>query len=579
VVDYAGLCFKASYDEVRECLRETGRRFPQLHQVYAQGAIHHPACSVFDQLEWSKHCHSVEFDSYPWIYGNFRAGETLRMAEPRYYFAYYRVLCEHLGKPMGFFLDTADQYYPEQVWPLTTASELLYLAAGSGAKRLHTMFVRPMAMQAPRYEKEVQFAKDLRRVMEVSPLLAVSRPARTELGVLNAWSHRLCNPPALQLPEGFEGLGFYSLRSRPLDTIVPNWVEPLNGHETLYRALGCSPDVVDERILEAELPRYRAFALIGGVKTMFARSFDLLWEFVRGGGLLIMDGVPCETPEGTADRRFADALNDAPQATGPLAGDARGRSGQGWRHLAEGLRVRTVRIGQGQLLVVDGDLHDLMSRSYEEDQPLLRDQLVEELSRFLRENGVLARVSSSRPDLVGVYELLADTTRMLTVINHAEEEASAEIVVRHRDGVPAPELLVDLVTGRRIPFRRTEEGVVFPASLPSRQAMIVGVYCDIPVASDLAVAPATVRPSQAWGWTFRLRNALGRHALGRHPVRVRVWTPSGRRLRCFERLVPTSDGVLSGEFVMPRNAEKGTWKVTAYDPFTHAEIVRTFEVA
>ncbi|HUU59622.1 MAG TPA: hypothetical protein VMZ50_08765, partial [Phycisphaerae bacterium] len=304
VVDYASLCFKASYDEVNEYLRETDRRFPLLHQVYAQGGIHHPGCSVFDQLEWSRYCHSVEFDSYPWIYANFRAGETLRMAEPRYYFAYYRVLCEHLGKPMGFFLDTADQYYPQYVWPLTSASELLYLAAGSGAKRLHTMFIRPMAMQAPRYEKEVQFAKDLRRVMEVAPLLAVARPARTELGVLNAWAHRLYHPPAPQLPDGFEGLGFYSMRSRPLDTIVPNWVEPLNGHEALYRALGCVPDVVDERILEAELPRYRAFALLGGVKTMFARSFDLLWEFVRGGGSLIMDGVPCSTPEGAQDRRF-----------------------------------------------------------------------------------------------------------------------------------------------------------------------------------------------------------------------------------------------------------------------------------
>jgi hypothetical protein len=316
---------------------------------------------------------------------------------------------------------------------------------------------------------------------------------------------------------------------------------------------------VDERILKSELPKYQAFVLLGAVRTMLPESFDLLWRFVNGGGVLVMDGVPGETTDGTKDGRFARLT------AGPPA------------HLAEGLRVWRARTGKGRILVIGGDLHDLMSRSYEQDQPMLREALVGVIAKFLKANGVEAAATSTNPEEIGVYEMTADATRVLTVINHAEAAASATIVLRPAHGVAAPKYLVDYISGRRVEFTKTKNGIAFRVALPSREAMVVGVYPDVPKTSELRVT-ARATALQEWQWEFRLLNAARRPARGSYPVTVRVFSPSGRRMKCFERHLPAVHGVLKGEFTMPLNPERGTWRITGHNKLTFEELTATLDV-
>lgn len=562
IIDYAETAFRASYEEVAEYLREHKRSYPQIHHVYAQGGIHNPGIAVFEQLHWSRHCHSIEFDSYPWLYGNFRVWDKIRMGEPRYMFAYYRVLSDYLKKPLGFFVETNDFYYPLEIWPANTSNELLYLAAGLGTKRFHTMILGTFCILNGLYEREKALAKELRRIMEIAPLMAVAKPRRTSLGVLNAWADHLYNVPPSQLPGGFEGIGFYPMRNRPYDRLYPNFVEPLNGLEVIYRAYGALPDVVDERILKSELPRYGAFTLIGAVRTMLPTSFDLLWAFVNNGGALIMDGVPCQTTNGTRDERFARVFS---------SGNAP------WKYLVEGLRVRQARVGKGQILLIDGDLHDLMSRSYEKDIPFLREELVRVVSEFLGTNHTVADAHSTNPEGIGVYEMTAESTRVLTIINHTDSSASSTVVLKTVSDLPRPALLIDYISGRRLRFSRTGGGIRFDVTLGSREGMIVGVCPDVPVRSTLVVTPR-VKASGKWNWEYRLLNKSGRPAKGSYPARVRVFSPSGKRMKCFERFVPAVNGILKGEFTMPLNPEPGTWKVTAFNKVTLEDLSATFEV-
>ncbi|OGV63857.1 MAG: hypothetical protein A2498_07440 [Lentisphaerae bacterium RIFOXYC12_FULL_60_16] len=562
-IDYAETAFKASYEEVEQYLREHHRKYPHIHHVYAQGGIHHPGIAVFEQLNWSKHCHSIEFDSYPWLYGNFRAWDKIRMGEPRYMFAYYRVLADYLDKPIGFFVETNDFYYPLEIWPANSSNELLYLAVGCGTKRFHTMILGIHGNLNGLYEREKALAKELRRIMEIAPLAAVAKPRRTNLGVLNAWADHLYNVPSEPLPGGLEGLGFYPMRNRPYDRLYPNFVEPLNGLEVIYRAYGALPDVVDERILKSELPRYQAFTLIGAVKTMLPESFERLWNFVHAGGVLVMDGIPCETTNGGKDDRFSHVFPPTAKGT--------------WRNLAEGLRVRDVRVGKGQILLIDGDLHDLMSRSYEKDIPMLREELVRVVSEFLETRRIVADACSSNPEGIGVYEMTAEATRILTVINHTDSVASSTIALKAAPDLPRPALLIDYISGRRLRFSRTKEGVQFGVTLASREGMIVGVYPDVPMTSTLTVTPH-VRASRKWNWEFRMLNKSEKPARGSYPASVQVYSPSGKRMKCFERFVPAVNGILQGEFVMPLNPEIGAWKVTAFNKVTLENLSATFTV-
>jgi hypothetical protein len=77
---------------------------------------------------------------------------------------------------------------------------------------------------------------------------------------------------------------------------------------------------------------------------------------------------------------------------------------------------------------------------------------------------------------------------------------------------------------------------------------------------------------------YRLLDANGKPAKGVYPANVQVFSPFGKRMKCFERFVPVVDGTLADEFTMPVNTEKGTWKITGTNKVTFEEISASFEV-
>ena len=568
VVDYVGEAFRRGY--------QTWKSFgpgPQLNHVLCaigSGGIS-ARHGIAEDLPWAEHADFIEFDCYNYMYPSWRCSTQIRWNQFHYLAGHFRFLTHRNRQRIGFYIQVTDREIPVAPYdPLRAPSETLYTAIGAGAKTIHLMAKGPFTnSQNCREEKFDTFGEDIRKVQTVAPLLDRAERRRSRIAMVFAFHDRLYNPPPHRLPPGCRGLGFYGAESRPLDTLWPNHMGPINVAELLTRAFG-ETDVIDQRALrEGALDEYQGFVLTG-VDTIDRRDAEALKRFVRRGGALICDHVPGHDLAGKSlgvlDGLFAGARE----------------------HFYRDVTVARGSVGQGATMLFSHDLHELYSSSIEQGDVLLRYGLKDAVREFFFSRGIRPHAGSSNCQ-VEANVLLTPDTIVLVAVNHADDRQRARITLY--DPPVHATCAWDLVTMRPFAFGRSDEGLVLDVDLGEREGLIVGFYPAAP--SRLAIMPRGGKRLQSRGigigdlkfprggrlaFDVELTDRAGRCVRGDQIVEVRVTDPKGEPRRQFGGLLCATNGRVSIDEPLAVNARTGTWTLTAFDRFTTRQVQASVEV-
>ncbi len=545
VVDYAAEAFRQGY-EIWQSLGPG----PQLHHVLcAIGSGNLSARhGIAEDLPWTKHADFVEFDCYNYMYPNWRCSLQLRWNQFHYLAGHFRFLARRQGQRFGFWIQVTDREVPVAPYdPLRAPSETLYTAIGAGAKSFHLMCKGPFSnTQNCREEKFDTFAADICKVQTVAPLLERAEPPCRRLAMIFPFHDRLYRAPPHSLPPNCRGLGFYGAESRPLDTLWPYHMAPINVAELLCRAFG-EVDVIDQRALrEGALDDYHG-CVITGADYMAEDDASAVRRFVESGGALICDHVPGHNLAGQ-----------------PLAALA-GLFGAAGEPFYREVRISRSSCGKGTALLFSHDLNELYSGSIEQGNQQLRCRLEETVHSFLFGQGLRPHAGSGNVE-VEANVLLTPDTLLLVAVNHAETRQRSQVTL-YDPPVPAVQAF-DLVTMRPYTFARTDEGLVVDLDLGEREGLILGFYQSVPVQSAIKLPQSKVAPGGRLAFHVELLDAAGNRARGDHIVEVQVSDSQGDRRRQFGGLLCATNGHLAVDEPLALNARRGKWTITAFERFS-----------
>ena len=438
VSEYARKQFALLYDEYHR----QGKAWGLLHTFMEPGFGSEPPTKRFEDVcAWGSTADYLDFDIYPYWYPE---SQKRRFAKVHYGFAFHRCVAQFYGKPMGFYVELDDRNWPFQQNPKEATGELAYVAIGEGCHYLNTFIYGIVgAGSMARPERWEDGGKDLQAIAKTTPLILHTKrePAKVAL--------------------------YFPYRQ----WIMCGRYYPTFGLELFRRKFGECDVIHEEVALRSGFDPYEAIILLG-TDIIPQEIEEKLLQFVRAGGILILDHSPSQSPEGRPLGRLKDLVN-AP-----------------------------------------ANLDVLYRTAVEENDHETIRSLESWAREILVSRGIKPAVHCSDDEFEASL-LKTEGASVLVVVNHRDETAKCDVEVFTRD----VGYVCDLATGKAFDFRRTEDSAVIQLELSSRQGIILGLYPEKP--ND----PVTQVKVEAGDIVVSLSEATGSPL----PVFVDVFEPGGRK--------------------------------------------------
>jgi hypothetical protein len=421
--DFLGHYLAEGYRQGYEFKQQSGAKFDLLLTYMSPGLGYgRTLTGQEDALDWGRYADRMDFDVYPYFYP---ASQKIRMVQAAWCLAFQRQIAQHLRKPWGFYFELDDRNWPFQQNPKQASAECAYEAIMHGANYLnsfiHLHFATGCDSRPERWEWTGQ---ELRKISDLGPLLA-----RTE---------RRPSPVAIFYPTA--------------QTFITN--EPVPKPYTYACASSAfgEVDVLPEEVaLEQREWAPRVLVMLG-CDILHADTARRLVEWVRGGGLLVLDRVPARDHRGQElSLPFSsDGPGDGPAALQPY-------------YVCE--------VGKGKVVRLSYDFESVYKDAIESDRQAEAAGLRAQLAELLGLTGAKpsAVVADKHAQMeVGVRQ--GRNEALVVVANHHAARNEGTVTLR----LPfKPGYAVDAVTKKPVAVQATADAYTFRVSLPEREARMV----------------------------------------------------------------------------------------------------------
>ncbi len=453
-----------------------------------------------DVLAWSEDVDIIDFDIYPYFYPE---SQKRRFAKVHYGFGFMRAVGKYYDKPMGFFVELDDRNYPIRINPVEATAEIAYTAVGQGADYLGTYIYRVFATlggaaRPERWDKAGQAFREI-----------------GEAGTLIAWTQRRPSKIGLYFP-----VTDWMLRGKKY--------YPTFAYELFQRSFG-DCDLVHEEIAQDQGFGDINALILSDVKVLPIDIEERIIEFVREGGILIIDRIPAVSPEGKRLTRLKDMLE-------PL-------NNRDW--VAKGFPY-----GDGFIFRPPTDnLDGTYRNAVENDDIELRDKIELWALEILESRSIYPTIKSDDLDVEANLKD-GDGVSLLVLVNHNPETKNVKIELD--DLKFQPLYAANAVTGEEIPFEK--DGTLL-AKVNGRWGELIALFPHKP-------QEPSVDAKFSDGYLVIEIHGDPDVAL---PIILDVIDPSGKRnIRYSRELILKGNEIIRTK--LPINEREGTWRIQARSP-------------
>ncbi|MCX7705495.1 MAG: glutamine amidotransferase [bacterium] len=530
--DYYEKAFKDTYDAVLQY-----RSRVQANHVFALvGAGQYSTHFSFaDDLKWFRYCDTFEFDCYNYMYAHFAGAEKAKFHQFHFAFARYRNLANHFRKQLGFFVQTDDRDYPHDIEPIKAPCEILYTAIGQNAKTFHLMykptFSNTFGLRQERWEI---FGKELKKIRKASPLLKKLNKPDAAIAMFFPHTNWVINPQPKQLPPGYAGIGFYHKEERPFNRWYPTGYTPFNSYEFLFRYFG-ECDVIEERLVAKDgIKDYKLLALFD-TQYIHQLAAERIEEFVKNGGILIIDKIPSYNHNGERIEFLPD-LNFT--SSEPLF---------------EGIEIKTANYGNGKVYFLTANLDEIYTDILVSGD-IRKENIIKEKFQeiFFEREKIFPKVLSSNV-MVEASFMNNDEFMCITVINHSQKHEKTTVRVFKPDY--EINFAVDLITFEEFPLRKTDHGIEIDCEIEDLSGRFIGLYQLFPDSIEIEGKISYQRGEYLY---LKLLPILNKNVVkGEFLCRLICRNPEGR-VECDKIISVNSSGYVMGKAVA-ENEITGVW--------------------
>jgi hypothetical protein len=463
------------------------------HSTFGAGVKSDSRVAIDDVFHWGGDFADVFiYDIYPYTMFDYRYGEFGRLPKPRisqthYTISQLRNVTATYGKELAFWVGTYNKAWFKDFMSSARQGEywgereLAYTAIAQGANLLVTGLDVPE--DARHWE---DFGQSMRVIQKAGPGLLQAPKVKAKAGFVFPRSQYL------QLQEECFNVGL--------------------AFELFLRAFGELDILHEDQIKDNQLAGYQVLVLCD-VKLLAEEAANNIERFVRRGGTVIADCVPQLNeykrplntlmplfgvssaatnrtvqeghwiPYSTRDPIMANAApadtNRAAPSLGVAAGKAFGHSydftvasPRACEVMAGKVRLRlksgqpaviSHRTGSGSAYLFCFCLQDSHFQTYRAGDSTARSQLGSLISDLFRDAKVRAHIHSSNPDIEASVRANSSEGYVF-IINH--EGVQPDATVHLADLSFRIKHMVDVESGKPVPFRSTRDGIEFPVTAP-----------------------------------------------------------------------------------------------------------------
>lgn len=530
--DYYQKAFKDTYDAVLKY-----RSRVQANHVFALvGAGQYSTHFSFaDDLKWFPYCDTFEFDCYNYMYAHFAGAEKAKFHQFHFAFARYRNLAHHYRKQLGFFVQTDDRDFPHDIEPIKAPCEILYTAIGQNAKTFHLMYKPTFSnVFGLRQERWEIFGKELKKIRKASPLLKKLNKLPAKIAMFFPYTNWVINPQPKRLPAGYVGIGFYHKEERPFNKWYPQGYTPFNAYEFLFRYFG-ECDIIEERLLAEEgMKEYKILALLD-TQYIHQDAAEKIEEFVKDGGILLMDKLPTHNQNGERIEFLTDLSFSSSEP------------------LFDGIEIKTAHYGKGKVYFLTSSLDETYTEILVSEDKRKENILKKKFQEiFFDIEKIFPKVLSCNV-MVEASFLNNDHFMCITVINHSQEREKTTIKVFNPDY--EVNFAVDLITYEKFLLRKTDFGIEIDCQLEDLSGRFIGLYQNFPDSIEI-VGKTSYQKGEYLH--LKLMPTAGRYvANGEFLCRMVCKNPEGE-VECDKIISIDSSGYVLGRPV-PENEITGIW--------------------
>jgi len=475
-------------------------------------------------LKWSRHVDRIDFDVYPYFYPS---SQKLRMVQANYAHAFQRCVAQHLEKPFGFYVELDDRNYPFQVNPPEASAECAYTAIGQGVTYLNSFINQAFGTGVQsRPERWEHLARELPSIRRIGPLLL-----------------------KLERPKAPVALLYPMIQAKVNNgTRVPHYTFAL-----LNGAFGDVDLLHEEVLLEAGIPEECEALVLVATEMLARETYEVVVEFVKGGGLLIVDETLPETDEKGEALEWGVEFEAGPPGDMPTP--------------------QWARLGEGHVCRLAADVETLVKEAVEGDDALSPDiadpqafakwhELIRSVFAEASGQGTAILPNAVAADDTGQIEVgvrCDDDTTLLIITNHDDEARKAVVRVlelRHGFGFAADVRAMEPANGL---VKRKGKGVEVTTRLEGRHSTMVVLYPDRPEAVQLT-APGSVRRGEELAYRLAVESE------GLHLVEVTVTDAEGVERERYGGAFAVEGGGLDVSVPVADNAATGEWHIEAALP-------------
>ena len=162
-----------------------------------------------------------------------------------------------------------------------------------------------------------------------------------------------------------------------------------------------------------------------------------------------------------------------------------------------------------------------------------------------------------------------DHQRVFMIANHHQETAETEVQAAS-DESERTNVLVDVVSGERLPFEIKDGVLQFRVSCPDRWGRALAFLSEPPTAIELTTASKSIRQGEPFWLLVRHLRRDGLLANTTLPFDLEIKDPTGKLREDMSGVRVAENGVWSFHRQWPMAAQPGKWTAQVKDPITGA---------
>ena len=516
IFDYISEGFKHLY-EVNKKRKTPFKLF--LNHIYT--AYHKPR--ITDNFNWSRYADIIGTDIYPYYSGS--KSQKIRMLYVHYPFSLLRNICYYLEKPLSFYVELSDRKY---LAPPQASSECVYTGIGQGATFLPSFYNVAFGAAAVRPERWDYLGKELKKINSYTPLLKKVKKAEAKIATIF---------PFTQVFGTDKGYNY----------------DPAYACHLFLRGFG-EIDVLEERIAQKEgIAKYKGIVLLG-THWLNDNLSQMIIDFVKGGGVLILDNIPKFNENGEISKlSFLSAELSK------------------WQKeiVVDNLELTQAKLGKGSILLFNFGLNKNAA-----DKEVV-DILLKFIHNKLFNLGLRPNVYSSNPEFEADL-LKGDNTLLLLVINHNSTKDKTRVVLYQPEFIP--EYVCDLATGKEMDYSVEEGNVIFNIGLEERDAVMIALYPEKSDAKEIKLSKRSFTRDDKLKYTIFFKDKEGSLVKGSYLLDIKVTDPDGRMINRYGGLHTTTKGIYGLTIPFSINDALGKWQIKVKDRYTGKVLEEEFNL-